>query len=109
MTGSTAVFGLQVGVSVASLTPLLAVGVAVVHLFGGDLRSSIDAADRLSHDQWVSIAGGVSVAYMFTHVLGDVRAATDPVQPERHLLAFFVHEYVYVFALLGLEIGRAHV
>jgi hypothetical protein len=104
MTGSTAVFGLQVGVSVASLTPLFAVGVAVVHLFGGDLQSSIDASNRLSHDQWVSVAGGVSVAYVFTHILGDVQAATDPVQPERHLFAFFVHEYVYVFALLGLVV-----
>jgi hypothetical protein len=104
MIGPGAVFGLQVEVSVASLTPLLAVGVAVIHLFGGDLRSSIDASDALSHGQWVSAAGGVSVAYVFTHILGDVRAATDPVQPERHLFAFFVHEYVYLFALFGLVV-----
>ena len=104
MTGPAVVFGPRVGVSVASLTLLLAVGVAVVHLFGGDLRSLVDASNRLSHDQWVSVAGGVSVAYVFTHILGDVQAATDPVQPERHLFAFFVHEYVYLFALFGLVV-----
>ena len=52
----------------------------------------------------MSVAGGVSVAYVFTHILGDVQAATDPVQPERHLFAFFVHEYVYLFALFGLVV-----
>lgn len=102
MVGPAILSALQVEVSVALLTPMLAAGVAVVHVFGGDLQSSIDASGLLSHSQWVSMAGGVSVAYVFTHILGDVAQATNPVQPERHLFAFFVHEYVYLFALLGL-------
>ena len=104
MIGSVAIFGLQIEVSVAVLTPLLAAGVAVVHVFGGDLQSSINASGLLSHSQWVSMAGGVSVAYVFTHILGDVSQATAPVQPARHLFAFFVHHYVYLFALLGLVV-----
>lgn len=45
-----------------------ALGLALVHLYGGKLRF-LEGTPR---SIWLSIAGGVSVAYVFVHLLREV-------------------------------------
>ena len=50
------------------LSGLLAAGLAAVHLFSGRLRF----LSVLPRSRWLSAAGGVSVAYVFVHLLPDL-------------------------------------
>lgn len=82
---------------------LAAFGLATVHLFSGGL-SFLDGVPR---SRWLSVAGGVSVAYVFVHLLpelaekGEIIAET--VNEHVLFLAFF-EDHVYLVALLGLVI-----
>lgn len=78
------------------LTFLAAAGLALVHLFARRLRF----LEGVPRSVWLSFAGGVSVAYVFVHLLPDlgehqeaVSAASAPGFLERH---------VYLMALTGL-------
>ena len=52
-----------------TLVSLLAVvGLAIVHLFSHRLRF-LDVTPR---SIWLSIAGGISIAYVFVHILPDL-------------------------------------
>ena len=54
---------------VVTVVSLLAVGgLAVVHLFSSKLRF-LDVTPR---SIWLSIAGGISVAYVFVHLLPEL-------------------------------------
>jgi len=55
----------------AVLTPALAVALALVHLFAGRLG----VGGRIPRSRWLSLAGGVSVAYVFVHLLPEIGAA----------------------------------
>ncbi|WP_455448970.1 hypothetical protein [Natrinema thermotolerans] len=55
----------------AALAPALAVALALVHLFAGRLS----VGGRIPRSRWLSLAGGVSVAYVFVHLLPEIGAA----------------------------------
>ncbi|WP_226480697.1 universal stress protein [Natrinema amylolyticum] len=55
----------------AVLTPAFALALALVHLFAGRLGFS----GPIPRSRWLSFAGGVSVAYVFVHLLPEVGAA----------------------------------
>lgn len=80
----------------APVTLALAVGLAVVHLGAGRLT----ALDRVPRSRWLSAAGGVSVAYVFVHVLPEVAASATTIERHGSALVFFEH-HVYLVALLG--------
>ncbi|WP_254766745.1 hypothetical protein [Salinilacihabitans rarus] len=89
---------------VAVLTPTFAVGLAVVHLFGARLLS----LDVIPRSPWLSLAGGVSVAYVFVHVLPELAAAAETIErSESALAAIEYHVYLVVLtgfvAFFGLE------
>lgn len=78
------------------LSALLALGLAVVHLFAGRLAF----LDRVPRSRWLSFGGGVSVAYVFVHLLpelGEHQEAFEGVGP----IAAFVDRHVYLIALVG--------
>lgn len=50
------------------LSALLAVGLAFVHLFSGKLRF----LDITLRSIWLSMGSGVSVAYVFVHILPEL-------------------------------------
>jgi hypothetical protein len=79
--------------------PLLAAsGLALIHLFSSNLRF----LDTIPRSRWLSVAGGVSVAFVMLHLLPQLHAlapaigaAWDPVMPRSERL-------IYALALGGL-------
>ena len=77
---------------------LLAAALAVVHLCGGALRF-LDAVPR---SRWLSFAGGISVAYVFAHLLPQV-AEGQQALAEAGLGGALVEEgHAWLLALFGL-------
>jgi hypothetical protein len=75
---------------------------AAVHIWGG-------FADRLAREPrstWLSAAGGISVAYVFVHILPELAAHQQAVRSEMpaNALLAAVESHVYVAALVGLVI-----
>jgi hypothetical protein len=83
----------------ASLTPALAVGLALVHLFAGRLGFG----GRLPRSGWLSAAGGVSVAYVFVHLLPEVGVAAATLA-DRGTSTTFVDHHGYLIALFGFVV-----
>lgn len=85
------------------LALLLVLGLAAVHLFSGGL-SFLDGIPR---SRWLSVAGGVSVAYVFVHLLPELaenqEVIAETVDEGVAFLAFF-EDHVYLVALAGLAI-----
>jgi hypothetical protein len=79
-------------------TLLAAVVLALVHLLAGGVK----ALHVVPRSRWLSLAGGVSVAYVFIHVLPELSAGQEALQ-EAGLLGFLEH-HVYLMALLGLAV-----
>ncbi|MFD1563198.1 hypothetical protein ACFR99_06530 [Haloarchaeobius amylolyticus] len=69
---------------------------ALVHFFAGRLG----VGGRIPRSRWLSIAGGVSVAYVFVHLLPDVGDAASTLAAYGEPTAFAEH-HGYLIALLG--------
>ena len=57
-------------------TALLVAGLAMVHLFSGRVRF----LDVLPRSRWLSVAGGISVAYVFVHLLPDLAEEQEAIR-----------------------------
>ena len=77
------------------LAPLVALGLASVHLFAG----RVGDLEMIPRSEWLSLAGGVSVSYVFVHVLPEVQVASRTVRGA-DLLPWLEH-HVYLLALVG--------
>ncbi len=77
---------------------LLAAGLAIVHLFSGKLRF----LDVLPRSRWLSAAGGISVAYVFVHLLPDLAEEQETIREATGEAFNFLEYHVYLVALLGL-------
>ncbi len=80
------------------VTLLAAVGLACVHLFSGGLRF-LGGSPRSA---WLSIAGGVSVAYVFVHLLPELGEGQEVLAEAAGEGLAFLEQHVYLVALLGL-------
>ncbi|PGF16271.1 hypothetical protein CP556_09180 [Natrinema sp. CBA1119] len=74
----------------------IAIALALIHLFAGRLGVS----GRVPRSRWLSIAGGISVAYVFVHLLPDVGDAAATLAERGDPTAFAEH-HGYLIALLG--------
>lgn len=75
------------------------VGLALVHLFSGKLRFLRGSPRSL----WLSAAGGISVAYVFMHLLHEIGTSQNAIDSEVGVpLAAYLEGHVYLVALLGL-------
>lgn len=81
-----------------SLSALLVVALALIHLYSGKLRF----LERIPRSRWLSAASGVSVAYVFVHLLPDLNARQG-IFAEMDTLNFLEH-HVYLVSLIGLTI-----
>jgi quinol-cytochrome oxidoreductase complex cytochrome b subunit len=79
---------------------LLAVGLALVHIFAGRIKWP----SRLLHDQWRSFAGGVSIAYIFLEVFPELAHAQLELDSVQSLPVLSLDKHVYLIALLGLVV-----
>ncbi len=80
---------------------LLAVsGLAIVHLFAGRLR----LLEVTRRSRWLSLGSGVSVSYIFVHLLPEVSAGQEAVARELGETLGFLEHHVYLLALIGLVV-----
>lgn len=77
---------------------LTVVGLVVVHLFSGKLRF-LQGTPR---SVWLSMAGGVSVAYVFVHLLPELNEGQEVIAEAMERTFAFLESHVYLVALLGL-------
>ena len=83
-----------------TLGPLLgALALALVHLLAGRLRF----LSRVPRSRWLSFAGGISVAYVFVHLLPELGEGQEGIEADDALLPFLEH-HVYLVALAGLAL-----
>ena len=89
------------GLGLRYLAPLLALGLAVVHLFAGRLWF----LDGVPRSRGLSFAGGVSVAYVFVHLFPEIQEAGAAIhESELGPLALFTEHHVYLVALTGFVV-----
>jgi hypothetical protein len=72
---------------------------ALVHLSGGALRF----LEGVPRSGWLSAFAGISVAYVFVHLLPELASGQAAVEEDGEPLRF-LEEHVYLMALLGLAI-----
>jgi len=104
MTLSKAMFAIaQASISRPDTSPLsllFAIGLALVHIFAGKLRF----LSNVPRSRWLSIAGGVSVAYVFVHILPDLSEHQESIERAGGLGIAYLEHHVYLVALLGLTV-----
>ena len=84
-----------------TLASLLAVAVlAVLHLGAGMLRF----LEGYPRSIWLSLAGGVSVAYVFVQLLPELNEGQEAVAEVVGEGLAFIKSHVYLLALLGLAV-----
>ncbi|UNG16679.1 hypothetical protein MKP10_12595 [Stutzerimonas zhaodongensis] len=71
---------------------------ASVHVFAGRLRQ----LNRLPRSRWLSMAGGVSVAYVFVHLLPELARGQEVLGGSDWWLLSYLEHHVWLLALLGL-------
>ncbi len=79
---------------------LLALGLMLVHLFIGRLRF----LDVVPRSRWLSLAGGVSIAYVFIHILPELSAFQEKLKLTDNLGTALLDRHVYLLALAGLVV-----
>ena len=80
------------------LSLLLAAGLAAIHLFSGRLRF----LRVLPRSRWLSAASGISVAYVFVHLLPDLAEEQETIREAAGERFSFLEYHVYLVALVGL-------
>lgn len=78
------------------LSFLFVIGFTIIHLFTRNLKF----LRRKPRSQFLSIAGGIAVAYVFLHLLPELGDFQEELKGEG-LLSFFEH-HIYMIALFGL-------
>jgi hypothetical protein len=84
--------------ALVSLTALLAVSLAAIHLYSGRMR----LLDVLPRSRWLSAASGISVAYVFVHLLPDLAEEQEAIREAAGEGLGFLEYHVYLVALAGL-------
>ena len=80
------------------VTGCIAIAFALIHLYGCYLKF-LDVTPR---SNWLSISSGISVAYVFVHVLPDLSEAQQDLHPHTTTVFSFLEHHVYVAALIGM-------
>ena len=89
--------------SIILLSAVFAVLLAIVHILSGKLRF-LRATPR---SRWLSFGSGISVAYVFIHILPELDNYQEEIQDTVGTQIAFLEHHVYLLALLGLAIFYA--
>lgn len=79
---------------------LAALGLAVVHLFSGRLHF-LEGTPR---NTWLSVAGGVSVAYVFVHLLPELAEGQEALAEALGESLALLESHMYLLSLAGLAV-----
>lgn len=82
------------------LTAFLVAGMALAHLFSYKLLF----LQGIPRSPWLSMAGGISVAYVFLHILPELSESQGHIVETGGLVTGYLEHHVYLVALLGLGI-----
>ncbi|MBD0264876.1 MAG: hypothetical protein ICV78_19765 [Tolypothrix sp. Co-bin9] len=82
------------------ISALCAIGLAIIHIFSGKLHFLKTTQRRY----WLSFGSGVSVAYVFVHILPELSKAQVTLQSTLDIGLAFLEHHVYLVALLGLAV-----
>ncbi|MBA3547257.1 MAG: hypothetical protein H0T76_12295 [Nannocystis sp.] len=82
------------------MTAAVAVALAVVHLLAGRLR----LLDVLPRSGWLSFGGGISVAYVFVHILPALAKNQRHFDGTASTWIGAIEHHVYLIALVGLGV-----
>ncbi|MBE9181287.1 hypothetical protein IQ268_22255 [Oculatella sp. LEGE 06141] len=82
------------------LPVLLAIGLAAVHLFAGNLRGF----RVIPRSSWLSLAGGASVSYVFVHIFPELNYHQRAFEQMGASLVGFFEHHVYLVALVGFAV-----
>ncbi len=85
---------------VQAVSLVIALGLAIVHLVAGKLRF-LEGTPR---SIWLSGAGGVSVAYVFIHILPDLASAQDKFREQTTGWLTHIELHTWLIALTGLAV-----
>ncbi|QIN85214.1 hypothetical protein GBA63_15690 [Rubrobacter tropicus] len=77
---------------------MLVAGLVAAHLFSGRMRF-LEVSPRSG---WLSAAGGVSVAYVFVHLLPDLAEEQETIRRAAGENFSFLEYHVYLVAMVGL-------
>ncbi len=80
------------------LTALLIAVMALAHLFSNKLLF----LQGIPRSPWLSMAGGISVAYVFLHILPELSASQGAIEDLGEPVVGYLEKHVYLVALLGL-------
>jgi hypothetical protein len=80
------------------LTLLGALAIAVMHVVGG----KIHVLDAIPRSRWLSFAGGVSVSYVFLHLMPELNEGQRIVSERFETFSEYHASIVWVAALIGL-------
>lgn len=86
--------------SLVILSGLIAVGLAIVHLLARNLRF----LRVVPRSRWLSFGGGVSVAYVFIHILPELSERQEFIQEWLNPHFLSSENPVYLIALLGVAV-----
>lgn len=80
------------------LAPVFVLVFVAIHLFAGRLKFLAG----LPRSRWLSAAGGVSVAYVFLHLLPELGEGQEVLAEAARGVVGFAEHHVYLIALAGL-------
>lgn len=83
-------------ISLVWLSGLIALLLALIHIYAGKFKS-LKSTPR---SRWLSLGSGVSVAYVFVHILPDLGAAQAEFQSSVEIFDTIEH-HIYLLSLLG--------
>lgn len=82
------------------LAGIFSVLLAVVHVAAGRLRF----LSVVPRSRWLSAGSGISVAYVFVHILPDLAESQKTLKQEAGGLIRYAEHHVYLLALLGMMV-----
>ncbi len=83
-------------ISLVWLSGLIALLLVLIHIYAGKFK----ALKRTPRSRWLSLSSGVSVAYVFVHILPDLGAAQAEFQSSVEIFDTIEH-HIYLLSLLG--------
>lgn len=92
------VITIDIGINIVGLT--LAMCLGLVHIFA----SRTQWLTKIPQRWWISIAGGVSIAYIFLDILPELSHAQEEIQHSAIGMIGYLERHVYLLALLGLAL-----
>ncbi|WP_040285352.1 hypothetical protein [Sporosarcina koreensis] len=76
------------------------IGFIVIHLLSKNLKFLSEAP----RSRFLSIAGGIAVAYVFLHLLPELSDYQDELQGKLKASLHFLEHHIYIIAMLGLAL-----